>query len=144
VRGKAIIFDVIGEPDAQKRPRARRRGPHVGVYQEKSMWYGVVAHEAGLQRQNGVEPCEGPVRMFLTFRMKRRKGLPKTFERPHIVAPDVDNLAKTVMDCVQHVLMGPDSQVVALTIVKRYALKDEPPGCAIVIAEARLVSDVRS
>ncbi len=127
-------FFVAGEPKALARPRAVRAGEHARVYQEKAPWYAVVAYEAA-QGFSG-PPLEGPVRVRLGFHMKRLKKMPKTYEKPHIVKPDVDNLVKCVLDAVTGILIRDDTQVVHLVAHKQYALPDARPGCYIEIAAA--------
>jgi len=127
-----VLFFVAGEPKPLARPRATRRGQHAGIYQEKPQWYALVAHEAALRRGEGC--FEGPVRVDLEFRMPRTKSLPKTREKPHVTRPDIDNLSKLILDAMTPILIANDTQVVDLRARKRYALKDEPPGCRIELA----------
>lgn len=132
--GKAsrdIRFNVIGKPEAKPRPRARRRGDHAQVYQEETPWAALVSHAAGLQREQGAPCLAGPVGLTLEFRMPRKKQMRKTKPNPHVTRPDVDNMAKGVMDCLQDVLMANDTQVTGLIATKRYAHEGEPPGCLI-------------
>jgi len=125
-----LQFFVAGEPKPLARPRATRRGQHAGIYQEKPNWYAVVAHEAA-QLSEGC--CVDPVWVRLEFRMPRTKSYPKTREKLHVVRPDVDNLAKLVLDAITPALIANDTQVVSLHATKRYAFRDETPGCLVEI-----------
>ena len=121
---------VFGEPEGQARPRATRRGKHIGIYSPKSRWYYAVmgmAQEHAIQ--NNTIPIPDPVTVALYFRMKRIKSLPKTKEIPHCKKPDIDNLAKAFLDAITPVILADDKQVVELHVSKRYALKEEQPGC---------------
>jgi len=85
-----------------------------------------------LVREQGPVPLqEGPLRAVLHFRYKRpkshlraggqlRKGAPEA----HVARPDVDNLAKFVLDALQGVCYKDDSQIVHLEVTKAYGGED--------------------
>lgn len=137
-----LRFEVLGVPQALARPRAVRRGPHVGVYQERSTWQGLVALRAQQVFEETGLRFEGPVSLHLDFRMRRTSSLPKTREVPHTKKPDLDNACKAVLDGLVPALLADDRRVVELVASKRYALQGESPGCAIIIMRAEVLSEL--
>lgn len=128
---------IDGEPKPQPRPRAYRRGQFVGVYNPSNAdaWKvrcAVVAHDAiG-------KPFEGAVRVALWFMMPRpashltKQGKPRTTAPTHHAQrPDVDNLAKAVMDALSGIAFRDDAQVAELIVGKQWA--DDAPGCIVTV-----------
>ena len=126
-----IQFTIYADPVAQARPRFARRGNFVMTYDDKKSknWKKLVAMEA---RRNGCEPLEGPLKMTLTFRLKKPKSAPKSRIWP-TVRPDLDNYVKGCKDGVNGICYKDDSQVVILEAIKEYATDDFPPGVLIKI-----------
>ena len=119
----AVSFHVQGEPVAQGRPRVRVHEGMAHVYDPaKSRHYkkevSVVARSVAISDM----PWTGPV----FVRIKAVYALPKSYHRKkHPVGwrvkatkPDVDNIAKTVLDAIQGILIKDDSQVVVLDVRK--------------------------
>lgn len=85
------------------------------------------------------EPLETPLAAFLYFRLPIPKSYPKKriaaclagSERP-IKKPDLDNLAKSVLDGLNGVVYLDDAQLVSLHITKVY---DHNPGVDIMVRE---------
>jgi len=139
--------DVIGIPKAQPRPRAAVRGRHAMMYDPgtASEWRRQVAAELEAeadrrQEGRGGSPAAGAIVMDLAFRIPRAKSHYSTKKfslRPsapthHLKKPDVDNLAKAVLD-ETHAIIKDDRQVVALTVTKRYVEPGEKGGVHIQI-----------
>lgn len=82
-------------------------------------------------RASRVEALEGPVSMRLIFHMRRPKSVKRA--RP-TVNPDVDKLARAVLDALEGVAYRNDGQVVELQLAKYYATG--APGVEIAIREA--------
>ena len=59
----------------------------------------------------------------------RKKDPDKAIPAP--VRPDLDNLAKAVLDALEGLAYDNDSQVIALDLRKLYPGKSEPPGVLI-------------
>ena len=72
----------------------------------------------------------GPLDMELEFYLQRPKSLPKKIQR-HTKKPDIDNLAKSVMDALEGIIYVNDAQVIALRIYKMYGT----PKCSVRIEE---------
>lgn len=54
---------------------------------------------------------------------------------PHIVKPDLDNLLKSILDCLNQVLWHDDALVYQCTCTKLRAAGDEQPHCEITITQ---------
>lgn len=80
---------------------------------------------------------DGAVHVELLFVLKRPVSTPKSRTPAAIKKPDIDKLARAVLDAIGSAGMWrDDSQVVALSAYKRIAMLDETPGCRITIAGA--------
>ena len=70
-----------------------------------------------------------------TFLLPRPVSLPKKV-RAHTKKPDLDKLVRAVKDALTGVLWSDDSQVVTMTVAKRYAGADERPGAKVAVGAA--------
>lgn len=71
----------------------------------------------------------GPVMVVLEFVMKRPASTPKRRTPPAVKRPDVDKLARAVLDALSSAgTWGDDSQVTTLVASKRLAEINETPG----------------
>ena len=71
------------------------------------------------------DPLLGPLGCILEFRRKR----PKRPKANHpIGVPDLDNLAKAVMDALNDQVWKDDSQIVEMSIKKKYVEEDKNVG----------------
>jgi crossover junction endodeoxyribonuclease RusA len=88
---------------------------------------------------NATSPIPFPrgtaVHLGVTFILPRPVSLPKKV-RAHTKKPDLDKLVRAVKDALTGVLWSDDSQVVTMTVAKRYAGADERPGAKIAVGEA--------
>ena len=135
---KRIKLYIPGPPVAQKRPRFVRRGAGVGTYDPSA------AAKADLVRcvEAQVRPAimHGPLAVGLAFYLPRPKShrtaagkLKTKAPSRHVSRPDVDNLAKFVLDALNGVLWLDDALIVGLLIEKHYAEGDSPGGTHITI-----------
>lgn len=135
-------FFVPGEPKAQPRVKAFRRGKFTGVYTPKTAdkWKQDVA-KAWLE--NGAPKFgDGPLQVGLYFTIARPKShykanglLKPSAPKEHVSRPDGENLSKGT--CDQLTKCGAwkdDSQIVRLTISKHWAHAGQG-GCAISISD---------
>jgi len=77
----------------------------------------------------------GAVRVSLAFHLPRPKKFAKRgVPVAHLTAPDLDKLARSVLDALTAVVWQDDSQVVELVALKRYADVDAAP-CVMVRVE---------
>jgi Holliday junction resolvase RusA-like endonuclease len=131
-------FRVFGDPKAQPRPRATRRGNHAGVYNPPTadVWKAAVV-DAG-RKHCPAMPLTGPLRVNLRFyfarpaRLNRKKDPPDRVH--HTAKPDLDNLAKAVLDAMTAAgWFCDDAQVCASELTKYYHAKGDSPGCVVMV-----------
>jgi len=120
----AITFSVAGDPVPQPRPRVSTRGGFARAYVPKShrvhayrKAIQLAAIDAGLRKtKDGVEVVIDAV--FARPKSHLRKGGLKA-DAPKLPRPDVDNVAKSVLDAIGPIL-GDDSQVRRIVVEKSY------------------------
>jgi len=131
---------VDGIPKGQPRVRAYVRGKHAGVYDPGTADAWKMTVRAEVLKHWDHKPIEGPVRLLLDIGLPRPKShfrhtgiVREKAPDHHTSKPDVDNLAKAIMDVLTDIgIWRDDSQVCYLLVAKRYSLK---PGVAIVYEE---------
>jgi len=111
---------VLGDPKAQPRPRATTRGGKFArVYNPSTAtaWKKLLVAASNADRL-GDKPFAGSVNLRLTFVLRR----PKKPKQVHAIGkPDVDNLAKAVMDALSTAgWWNDDAQVTMLVVTKQY------------------------
>jgi len=118
---------INGTPIAQARPRFYRRGKFIGTYNSQET-------EAGkwllLASQQITEKLIGPLEMKCNFYFPRPKNhygtgrnsgkLKASAPLAHTKKPDIDNLVKFALDCLNGVAWNDDSQVVKIRAMKGY------------------------
>jgi crossover junction endodeoxyribonuclease RusA len=76
-----------------------------------------------------------PVSVRLEFVLPRPAATPKRRTPPAVKRPDLDKLARAVLDALTSAgAVADDAQVVDLHPIKRLAERDETPGCRITVA----------
>lgn len=115
-----VTLNVSGIPAAQPRQRFARRGNYVHTYTPDTAdgWKAAIEAEA---MKSGVKIGKGvPVRLGIVFAMPCPKS--RAGEIQHIVKPDIDNLAKAVMDALSDAgIWHDDAQVYRLHLSKYYS-----------------------
>lgn len=145
-----VSFFVEGDPKGQPRARACIRGKRAGVYDPGTadkwkaavaeVWRNVVAPENAPR----LSPFTGAVSLRLGFFFRRPKGhygsgknagsLKAGAPNRHAGKPDLDNLAKAVMDVLTRLGAWTDDALVSrLTVSRAWAVG--VPGCSISITE---------
>lgn len=146
-RERLVTFYVSGAPVPQGSVVAhaarRKDGSHYGVVHyavgtKLHAWRRAISVAA--RAEWGDELTFHPVRLEMMFHMARPLkhfiGLERTLRRQYADAvpdgtPDVDKLARAVMDALTDVVYGDDSQVTTLHAQKRYS--DALPGLTVTI-----------
>lgn len=138
----SVTFHLDINPVPKGRPRFSKIGGFVRSYTPKK----TSDYEAQIKTQAQAvmtrEPLETPLAAFLYFRLP----IPKSYSKKRIAAclsglerptkkPDLDNLAKSVLDGLNGVVYLDDSQIVCLHITKVY---NHNPGVDIMIREELL------
>ena len=118
-------------PKGKARPRFARGGhPYTDPDQSR--------HEQAIRRawmdRHGMEPVGGPhspVSVTIDF----AKPLPKSVKvpRPWTLKPDLDNLAKSVLDALNGVAYVDDAQIVKLTVRKLSQTREVPAGIRVTV-----------
>lgn len=129
---RGIAFIVRGTPAPQGSKRAFVVGNRARVVEDSKKsapWRDSVA-AAAADAMNGALPIDVPVTVTVTFFFAR----PKSVKRPlPSVAPDVDKLARAVLDgLTAGGVFTDDSRVVDLHAKKRYR---DVPGAEITVTE---------
>ncbi len=128
----AVVLEtrVYGLPVAQGRPRAfRTTKGQIRVYDPANArdWKRTVQAQVLLQRPP--EPVGEPLAVTLAFVLPRPKSLPQR-ERYPARRPDIENLAKAVLDAMAGIVYRDDAQIVRLSVAKDYG---PVPGVAICV-----------
>ena len=132
-----IAFHALGIPKGQPRPKACIRGKHAGVYDPgtANSWKEAVAWQAKAARP--ATPFEETVQVFMHFEMPRPKWMDAKkyaglLSVPVATKPDVDNLAKAVLDVMTELGFWRDDSLVATLFVRKvYAASGERPGVRV-------------
>jgi Holliday junction resolvase RusA-like endonuclease len=136
-----ISFFVCGEPKAQPRVKAFRRGKFTGVYTPKSADDWKAAVRKTWKETKAERFLFGPLEVNLEFRIQRPKShytgkgeLKKSSPIDHTCRGDVDNFCKAVLDALTDAgAWIDDASIVLLTAKKEWA-DDALPGCQVSIS----------
>ena len=135
--GEAPVFrmQTMGKPVPMPRSRHFKRGWHNPVKDELSAFKAQVRQTLPPQ-QGPLFPRGVPVTATLTFYMRRpndhfkgddrTRGLRSLVPRIRPIKPDIDNLAKFVLDGMNKLVYHDDEQVVKLVV---YKLQDSEGDC---------------
>jgi len=135
-----VHFEIEITPVAKGRPRYARRGNFVQTYTPtKTREYEDVIRENAKMAMGMSDPLETPLNVLLMFGMPIPSSTPKKALQgyldgsvKHIKKPDLDNLAKAVLDAMNGVVYLDDNQICRLTIEKNY---DTVPKISISVRE---------
>jgi Holliday junction resolvase RusA-like endonuclease len=128
-------FIVPSEPCGKGRPRFSRGG-HAYTPEKTARAENLVMLTA-TEAMRGRLPTERPVRVEIEafFTMPRSMSIRKRTsmaEAPCMKKPDMDNIAKLVLDAMNGVVYADDSQVVCMELVKRWSII---PGTRVRVSE---------
>lgn len=131
-----LMMHIPGDPISQPRPRVAVRGKHGVAYVPRQhkihQWRAKIRSrlELAVSESKQLFPVSGiGLRVMMEFNMRKPKSN-KTV-RP-IGRPDLDNLAKAVLDAGNGVVWRDDSQVTQVLMSKRW---DICPGLWLTICE---------
>jgi len=135
----SLTFHVDINPVPKGRPRFSKIGGFMRSYTPKKTSDYETEVRTQAQAVMTREPLETPVAVYLYFRLpiprshskKRQEACLNGSERP-TKKPDIDNLAKSVLDGLNGVVWHDDSQIVSLHLTKVYARN---PGIDLLIRE---------
>jgi Holliday junction resolvase RusA-like endonuclease len=133
-----VKFEIPGKPTAKGRPRFTRSGhaytPDATVEYENLVRLSYKIHTHG-EKLNG-EIKASIVAVFPVPKSDSKKKRAQKLEgtiRP-TVKPDCDNIAKIVLDALNHIAYDDDSQVVSLELQKKYG---EEPKTIVTLQELK-------
>ena len=120
----SLTFSVPGEPVPQPRPRVSTRGGFARAYVPAK--HPVHAYRQALAEAAvaaGLSETGEPLNVVIDAVFRRPKSHMRKSgvkaDAPRLPRPDVDNIAKAVLDALQDV-MGDDSLVARLVVEKSY------------------------
>nr|DAF04112.1 MAG TPA: Endodeoxyribonuclease RusA [Caudoviricetes sp.] len=114
----SVSFDVWGKVRGKGRPRFTRGGH---AYTPKATRdYEAAIREAYMNApRKPREPFSGPIAVsILTYRQLPKSTPKSVFSEPDTHKPDIDNVAKVILDALNGVAWEDDAQVVSLTVSK--------------------------
>lgn len=111
---------LFGDIVPQGRPRFTKAGR---CYTDKKSRAWKEQIQAQIRpRLDGLVFAQGvPLEMMIEFELEKPKSVKRV---EHTVKPDIDNLAKAIMDAFNGLVYHDDSQIVCLEVSKSYAHKD--------------------
>jgi Holliday junction resolvase RusA-like endonuclease len=138
---KTIRIRAYGTPKGQPRVKAYVRGRHAGVYTPDTANAWKMEVREAVLREPERPTTTGPVSVELAFWMPRPKGhlrkdgtLKPSAPEHHAQKPDIDNLAKAVLDVLTDLqVWADDAQVHSLEITRSWADEGWPSGCSIAL-----------
>lgn len=131
-----VRFEILGQPKGKGRPRMARNG-HVFTPKDTVMYENLV--KTMYTAQVGNKFLEGAIKAEIigyfaipksTSKKKKAEMLDGKIEYTHKI--DCDNLAKVILDSLNHIAYHDDSQVTQLYVSKRYA---EEPKVVVTLTE---------
>lgn len=138
-----IRFDVHGVPIPKGSMRAMMRPgmkfPVVFADNKRTKPWETTIRKAATAA--GCRQTTGPIVVVVEFHMPRPKahfgarGLKPKAPLEHTVKPDVDKLARALLDGLKGTAFVDDAQVVSVIATKRYASRDEVPGAVVELRE---------
>ena len=114
----SVSFDVFGKVRSKGRPRFTRGGH---AYTPKATRDYEMAIREAFENATGrpQEPFSGPIAVCIMTYRQLPKSTPKSvISEPDTHKPDIDNVAKIVLDALNGVAWEDDAQVVSLTVSK--------------------------
>lgn len=126
-----FIFTVWGRVVGSARPRVTKFGTYIpkSTRQYRDRIKGEFIAAGGM-------PLDGPVSVKIDVFRQLPKSRPKGLVlEPDTYKPDVDNIAKNVLDALNGLAWKDDSQVVEL-IVRKYPRSREPERIVVEICDA--------
>jgi Holliday junction resolvase RusA-like endonuclease len=126
----AIYFVVPGAPYGKGRPRASSRGGFVRLYTPAA----TVAYEGEIARLAEIARADWPVMATpMSLRVIAHHPIPVSWSKKKQQAalagdvipgkPDLDNVAKAVLDALNGVIYEDDKQVIRLVAEKKYSFE---------------------
>jgi len=120
-------IEIPGKPIAKARPRFVRRGKFINTYNPQETEEGKWLLSA---RSQITRVFEGPIKITIGFYFERPKShfgtgknsdiIKENAPKRHVTKPDLDNLIKFVLDCLNGEAFLDDRQIITLEAIKEY------------------------
>ncbi|MFO7677936.1 MAG: RusA family crossover junction endodeoxyribonuclease [Thermoplasmatota archaeon] len=129
-------FVIKGIPQVKQRPRFATRNGRVLTYTPKTTatFENLVRLKA---EKEFIRPLAGPIRLAIRFLLPRPKRLIwKTKPMAEVYSdkrPDIDNLAKSVIDGLNGTAFKDDGQISDLHVTKKYHAGNSEPKTIIIV-----------
>jgi len=127
-RQLTVTVVVPGEPQGKARARVSRRNglPRMYTPNKTASYERMVGWMA---REAGVRPCKGPVTLSVAAHFLMPQSASKSRKAEMMLTrptkkPDIDNVAKAVLDGLLSIAYGDDAQVVGLHVTKHWTDRD--------------------
>lgn len=120
----SVTFDVWGKVRGKGRPRFTRGG-HAYTPNGTRDYERAIREAYKNAPERPPEPFSGPIDVTIVTSRQLPKSAPKSVTRePDTHKPDIDNVAKVVLDALNGVAWLDDAQVTSLTVVKLDRTRD--------------------
>lgn len=123
-----IRFEILGKPTGKGRPRLGRYGTYTP---QKTRDYEDLV-KISFKAKYKIQPSEKEIRAKITAIFKPPISLSKKkqieladWEQGYIHKPDIDNIAKIILDSLNGLAYKDDSQITTLLIFKQYGKADK-------------------
>lgn len=126
---KSTTIEIEEKAIPKGRPRFVRRGNFVQAYTPKKT-HDYEKRVAQIYKERINKKYEGPIRILIKVEIKPAKSLSKKKTQEliekqwHEQKPDVDNLAKAILDALNGIAYLDDSQIQELDVVKCWSFRD--------------------
>jgi len=136
-----MIFEILGDPIAQKRPRVFVRGKHAIAWDSQGKEkedFGLKLHNAFMEvynssKESGLLASKLTFADYYTIDLQFHLSYPKTWKTKDVIAyewglrvcddnKDLDNLEKLVLDVCKNELIKDDRYIIKLSSRKEYSL----------------------
>lgn len=135
---RRVTLTVLGLPQPKGSTKAFRawRSSRLVVTSDnpKVKGWQLAITAAAVQSRGRSRAFDGPVSVTCTFALPRPTSYPKRVV-DHVTKPDVDKLARAVLDGLTGVLFADDAAVVELFATKGYAVAGVSPGVVITVTD---------
>jgi len=133
-------FVIKGIPKVKQRPRFATRNGKVLTYTPKTT--ATFENLVRLQAEKEfIHPLNGAIRLAIRFHLPRpqrmiwkTKPMPETYSDKR---PDIDNLAKSVIDGLTGIAFKDDGQIADLHVTKKYHSGDTEPKTIVIVENTR-------
>jgi Holliday junction resolvase RusA-like endonuclease len=124
-----LHFHIDGDPVPKGRPKFTSIAGFMRTYTpRKTVDYELMVRAAAKAAMGPTDLLETPVGVYLYIRLpipkshsKKRKDACLSGQEKPIKKPDIDNLAKSILDGMNGVIWKDDAQIVSLHVTKVYA-----------------------